>query len=172
MAAATASRRTLYALHLDLEPRFFELGPSSRRRCVSAMRYAPAHHCQPPAPGSKTQSPNGNRISKLITAVYKVNRQDKTRHPTNYPINITNASSRAEKAPSHLPLPPPTFTTASAATAGSDGRLPAWTWPSQLPERLLRVHARVREACGNSARYDGTAPHRTYSAALHHGTSC
>ena len=26
-----------------------------------------------------SQSPNGNRISKLITAVYKVNRQDKTR---------------------------------------------------------------------------------------------
>ena len=25
------------------------------------------------------ESPNGNRISKLITAVYKVNRQDKTR---------------------------------------------------------------------------------------------
>ena len=29
-------------------------------------------------PGSKTQSPNGNIISKLITAVYKANRQDKT----------------------------------------------------------------------------------------------
>ena len=30
----------------------------------------------------QTQSPNGNRISKLITAVYKVNRQDKTRQHT------------------------------------------------------------------------------------------
>ena len=29
--------------------------------------------------GSKTQSPNGNKISKLITAVNKVNRQDTTR---------------------------------------------------------------------------------------------
>ena len=36
--------------------------------------------------GSKTQSPNGNRISKLITAVYKVNRQDKTRQDA-FPAN-------------------------------------------------------------------------------------
>ena len=34
-------------------------------------------------PGSETQSPNGNRISKLITAVYKANRHpDKTRQDT------------------------------------------------------------------------------------------
>ena len=32
------------------------------------------------------QSPNGKRISKLITAVYKVNRQDKTT-PTNARAN-------------------------------------------------------------------------------------
>ena len=33
----------------------------------------------PPPRTRKTQSPNGSRISKLITAVYMVNRQDKTR---------------------------------------------------------------------------------------------
>ena len=34
------------------------------------------------------RSPNGNRISKLITAVYKVNRQDKTRQSTDKPLGL------------------------------------------------------------------------------------
>ena len=45
---------------------------------LGATCYMQAAHCHTPRP--KTQSPNGNRISKLITAVYKVYRQDKTRH--------------------------------------------------------------------------------------------
>ena len=53
-----------------------------------AGAYAPAPHSRYPPPVVSVQrvyaqqSPNGNRISKLITAVYKVNRQDnKTRDP-------------------------------------------------------------------------------------------
>ena len=41
-----------------------------------------------------TQSPNGNRISKLITAVYKVNRQDKTRHRQSNRL-LTRSSRRS-----------------------------------------------------------------------------
>ena len=53
---------------------FLPIDPRYRCRCLP-------HGLPVPSLITPSYSPNGNRISKLITAVYKANRQDETRNP-------------------------------------------------------------------------------------------